>query len=433
MVLVLASFGGSPIATSQDTYTIPKDIRPVSDWSDGFTADEAEAFRQAYVASDIFAGNDRSAFAFLNLSEVVPTGIVQRSGMVAPLERAPIDGVTEVVAASEFGRMSLGELIDDPRSRIQAWMVLHDGKVVFEAYPGMPREMKHLWSSTAKTITGLLVHQLVSEDLIDLDADVSDYLDFTVGTPVGAIKVEDVLHMRSGLDFVENQANRTDPEHPVSWAFAAALSERGVPAGKSLKEIVVDIGASDAPGTIYGYSTFNTQILIFIIEEVTRKPWNRVVSERIWQKAGMESEGLVAVSPRGEILGGGIFAGTLEDFARYALLYTPSWNAVASDPVVSADFFDKVRAAVMPETYKIGDQGPRMIATFREQGVPDGNAYQWDAVFPDGDLYKSGLLGQGLYVSPKTDSAVIWFSTTWQNAHPGPAYARAIVNKLFRK
>jgi len=343
-----------------------------------------------------------------------------------------MEGITDVIATSEFGTMSLGELIDNPNSRIQAFMVVHQGEVVFETYPGMPRDAQHIWSSTAKTISGLLVHQLAEEGLIDLDAKVSDYLDFTAGGPIGEVSVADVLNMRSGIDFVENQANRTNPEHPVSYAFAAGLSERGVAAGESLKEIVVGIEASEPPGTVYGYSTFNTQSLVYLIEEVTQKPWDVVVSERIWQQACMGNDGLVGLSPRGKALGGGIFAATMEDFARYALLYTPSLEVVADAPVVSEDYFDNLTASVMPETYSVGDMGPRMIATFCAQGSPVGNAYQWDAVFADGDLYKSGLLGQGLYVSPETDTAVLWFSATWQNAHPGTAYARAIVNDLFR-
>ena len=45
-------------------------------------------------------------------------------------------------------------------------------------------------------------------------------------------------------------------------------------------------------------------------------------------------------------------------------------------------------------------------------------------VFADGDIYKSGFQGQGLYVSPETDTVVVFFSTTYNDL---PAYARAIV------
>jgi len=58
---------------------------------------------------------------------------------------------------------------------------------------------------------------------------------------------------------------------------------------------------------------------------------------------------------------------------------------------------------------------------------------QWDAVFEDGDLYKSGKNGQCIYVSPKKDMAVVWFSSAYDNSLWLPIYARAIVKQLFRR
>ncbi len=55
------------------------------------------------------------------------------------------------------------------------------------------------------------------------------------------------------------------------------------------------------------------------------------------------------------------------------------------------------------------------------------NSYQWDAVFADGDFYKSGMNGQGLYVSPDKDVVIVWFATGFAEI-PMEAYARKIVN-----
>lgn len=49
-----------------------------------------------------------------------------------------------------------------------------------------------------------------------------------------------------------------------------------------------------------------------------------------------------------------------------------------------------------------------------------------------GFIYKSGKNGQCIYVSPKNDMAVVWFSNVYNNALWLPIYARAIVNKPFR-
>ena len=436
ITLVFAVLSGTAftkeVSKSDKEYTIPAELTPVSKWADGFTAEQAEHYRTSYSAPDIFIGNDTTVFAYLNLSEVVPSALIRRGGPISEMQIRKMPEISEVVATTDLGTMKLKEAIADPRSRLQAIAVVHKGKIVYEEYPGMPRDSQHLWSSTAKTITGLLIHQLVEEGKIDLRAPVSTYLDFTKDTPIGAIKVEDVLHMRSGLDFEENQANRFNPEHPVSWAFAAALSGRGVPAGQSLKEITVKVPAVDPPNTKYGYSTFNTMTLIWIIEEVTHRSWCQVVSERIWKKAGMGNDALVALSPSGEVLGGGIFAGTLRDFMRYSLLYTPSWKTVAKERVVPESFFKSIYEAANPDIYLGGDQGPSMVKRFTATGAPIGNAYQWDAVFEDGDLYKSGLCGQALYVSPETDTVVVYFSTTWQSSQAMVPYTREIVKQVFR-
>ena len=52
---------------------------------------------------------------------------------------------------------------------------------------------------------------------------------------------------------------------------------------------------------------------------------------------------------------------------------------------------------------------PIQEAFWRLAGI--ANRYQWDIVTPDGDLFKAGLGGQGLYISPAKDAVVSFFST----------------------
>ncbi len=419
-------------AGSDSGYVIPEDISPVSRWAGGFSTHDANRLRRAYSAVDFLSGNDVTAFAYLNLSEVLNTMPVVRGGDVAHLARNPMAQVAEIETVTDLGRMTLGEALDDPRSRLQAFMVVYKGEVVFEAFPGMPRNMKHLWNSASKTITGLVVFHLVQAGKIDLDAPVSRYLDFTAGSPIGDIRIEDVLHQRSGLDFEENIANFQNPGHPLGRALGSSVSARGVPQGPGIKDIVTEVPAHIPPNTAFEYSSANTQILGFVIEEVTQKPWNIVVSDLIWSRAGMEQDGLLGLSSASEGLHGGAFASTLADFARYAMLFLPSWNKVARQAIVPAGYLQSVYDTVNTGIYDKGEQGQRVSAAFGETGRPIGASYHWDAVFADGDLMKSGLGGQALYVSPETDTAVVYYSTTWQNSLSLFAYARAVVNGLFR-
>ena len=433
-ILAFLSFITFSSASAKEAYTVPKDLTPVTEWADGFTSAEADKLRRSYSASDYITGNDITAFAFLNISEVLPVMVIPRGdGQVARLKSRPIPKIADVIATTDLGTMPLSKAMADPRSRIQAIAVLHKGEIVYEAYPGMPRTMKHVWNSASKTITGLIIHQLADEGLIDLKAPVSKYLAFTKGAPIGNIKVEDVLHQRSGLDYEETQANFQNPQHPLGRMLGSAMTARGVPVGPGVKDVVTEVKTHRPPNTAFEYSTFNTQILGFIVEEVTGKPWNIAISERIWSKAGMEGDGLLGLSSAGEGLHGGVYASTLRDLARYALLFTSSWNVVAQERVVPENYLKTVYAAINPEIYRVAFQGQRMVKAFGEDDAPKGTSYQWDAIFADGDLYKAGLGGQAIYVSPETGSVVVYFSTTWQNSLSMISYARAIVKTHFRK
>ncbi len=72
----------------------------------------------------------------------------------------------------------------------------------------------------------------------------------------------------------------------------------------------------------------------------------------------------------------------------------------------------------------------RLQSHFGEKSI--GASFQWDAVFADGALYKSGRTGQGLYVSPETDTVIVWFSSAYKAELWIHSYARNIVKQLYR-
>jgi CubicO group peptidase (beta-lactamase class C family) len=112
------------------------------------------------------------------------------------------------------------------------------------------------------------------------------------------------------------------------------------------------------------------------------------------------------------------------------MLFTPSWKVIANEQVVSDEYFDKVQQAAKPEVYGEDYMSERLIHDFEESGF--GASYQWDAVFADGDLYKSGRFGQCLYVSPETNTVIVWYSSAYQAEVWVHAYAREIVKQIFR-
>ncbi len=72
-----------------------------------------------------------------------------------------------------------------------------------------------------------------------------------------------------------------------------------------MKDILKDVKSHKPPETAFDYSTLNTQVLGAIIETVTGRPWNIVISEKIWARSGMESDAMLGLPSAGEALHGG--------------------------------------------------------------------------------------------------------------------------------
>ena len=61
--------------------------------------------------------------------------------------------------------------------QMKGFAVMHGGKLVFETYgSGMQKHDMQILQSSSKTFTGMLIHKLASEGLLDLAANVQHYL-----------------------------------------------------------------------------------------------------------------------------------------------------------------------------------------------------------------------------------------------------------------
>lgn len=429
-IALLVSLGASGTALAQDVYTIPDNLTPVSEWADGFTAEESKHFIEAFNAKSFVIGDDIGTYGFLNLSEVLPVSKVFRQGDVADLEVDIDPSIGTFKVDGPLGNLTLEEMMADERSRMQGIIVLKQGKIIYETYPGMPRNANHVWMSSTKVVTGLIMHMLEQDGLLSLEDDVTEYIPEYKGTDWEGIKLADILHQQSGMNLVESAPNIANPETPVARAYAFSFNPKGATPDSSLFAIMRDVERYREPGTQFDYSTFNTHILGVVIEKVTGRKFTDVFSERIWSKAGMEGDAEMATTPIGEPLNGGVFAARLRDKARFALLFTPSWPKVSETRLVDEAYFEKVYGSANSAAFfnEESDMGSRMLRDFED--APSHASYQWDAVFEDGDLYKSGKNGQCIYVSPRNDMAVVWFSNTYDNSPWLPIYARAIVKQV---
>ena len=415
--------------TQRSDYTIPDHLNSVSEGKDGFSAEQSRSYRQSYQDDTMITAGNAGNYAASRLSENLSTAIVHRYGQVAEFEYSLMPEIGDVKATTILGTMSLNEMMMDERSRFKAIAVVHKGKIVFEKYLGIRDWDNHLWASATKILVGTLAHIISEEGLLDLDAPISKYIPELNGSSWGNIKIADALHQRSGLDISESRLG-SSPDHPVSLFYSIGFGDHSLSGDLSLMDALKKAEVSVKPGEKFEYASLNTYVVTLALESVTGKPFEDLVTEYIWSQAGMEGDGVLGLTEGGEPSSPGAFAARLRDLARFGTLFTPSWDSIAEHQVISENYLELVQNAVKPEVYGEDYMSQRLIKDFGEDGF--GASYQWDAVFPDGDLYKSGRTGQCLYVSPETDTVVVYYSSSYKAEVWVHAYAREIVKQLFR-
>jgi CubicO group peptidase (beta-lactamase class C family) len=391
---------------------------------------ESQHFRQAYKPDSGITADDIGSWAMARWSEIGPSAIVHRYGPVSALETKQMPEIAQVTATTALGTMTLRKMMKDPRSRFKAIAVIHKGKLVFEEYIGIRDWDNHIWASATKIIVVTLAHIMSEEGLIKLEKSVTSYLPELKDTNWEGVKVADVLHQRSGLDINESRLG-SSPNHPVTLFYAITGGDPNIPAGFSLLDAVKASKKRLKPGMAFEYSSINTHVMALILQKVTRQPIEDLITERIWSKAGMEGDGVLGLSASGEPMAYGAFAARLRDLARFGILFTPSWDAVSKGRIITKGYFKKAYDAAKPKVYGKDYMSRRMEKDFGETNL--GASYQWDVVFADGDFYKSGRTGQCLYVSPETDTVVVFYSSAYKAEIWVHAYAREIVKQVFRK
>jgi CubicO group peptidase (beta-lactamase class C family) len=360
-----------------------------------------------------------SDYIFAYPQEYSNTTIVYRAGPVSELSVSENTEIGKVVVnITDKEPMSLDDYL--PQSDTQGVIVLHKGRIIYERYNGILPRTSHAWFSAGKTTLGVIAHKMMLEGQLDLCKTVSEYVPVLGKSGWRTVPIRTLLNMTSGMDFYE------DPTR-IGGLFSKTVQLLLNIMSPNILQKLKDGKRVTESEEFFDYQTANSIVLTMVIESITDRPYSDVLSEYVWQKMGAENDAQMAIfgvsTGKGYPIGsaGGGMMSTLRDMARYGLLYTPSWSQVASEPVIDESYFDyvldpkdKPSLAKLFEYWKVLPKGiamndPTANVGFGEGDVPQYGCYQWDMVFDDGDMYKEGMYGQGLYVSHNKDIVIGYF------------------------
>ncbi|MBN8483675.1 MAG: serine hydrolase [Sphingomonadales bacterium] len=343
----------------------------------------------------------------------------------APPSAASLKAVAENPGASrtELAR-SLDTLFTDPaQAETRAVVILRDGRIVAERYgPGYHENTRFISWSMAKTVTAVMIGQLVADGRLRLDEPVPVPTWQRPGDPRGEITLRQLLQMRSGLRHTE----AGDPPYESDEVRMLFLDGRDAMAAYAEAPPL-----EAAPGSRFEYSSATTVILADIAARALTTSQDpaeraRVVHDylhtRLFGPIGMASM-VPEFDSAGTLIGGSLIHGTARDWAKFGE-FMRNRGAVDGAQLVPSAWIDFMTTP-SPRSTNYGGH------TWLNRPGPDGTV-QWPGA-PASVFSLNGYLGQYVVISRDHRLVVVRLGKTQDGQHEPVRAALARIITLFPK
>lgn len=334
--------------------------------------------------------------------------IFRGQGPIHEFDVAPRD-ISSVNVSFRNRQMPLEEYLKE--SHCDALLVLKGNDIVYENYRRMAPKDRHLCQSVSKTTICAVIGNLVAGGLIDPAKTVDTFIP-QLASGFNGVAVQDLLDMNVALDFSEDF---TDPDADIYEyeMLGGWHPDTGGQAGGILKYI--SELARDPDFQLDGATNYlcpNTDMLGFIIEKVSGRPFAEIFQDNIYRHIGAEADGYYAT----DALGGAICSGgmilRLRDLARYAQTFANLGIANDGTRVIPRTWIDDCLDTARGTTYYMGRD-----YQYHNQMTSNGRA-----------LCHLGVGGQMMYANTETKVVVVQFSTTSAPSNGDLDFGNALVN-----
>ncbi len=361
----------------------------------------------ALVASSVFAQEEDMRRSYIDLEDraykmqgaiqTFPGRRMSASTNPLPMPTADLPGDFEI--HYEWEGESYGIEDFNERTNSNALLILKNGAIVKEIYRnGSEADTKFISWSTAKSFTSTMVGIAVEDGYIDsVEEALTNYLPALLGSAYEGVSIKNTLQMSSGVEWDESSYDFRDLSKPLAYQWENSIVQhryRFIEGANSLLQSI-------QPGSKFNYSTMDSSILGWLVENSTGKRLASYMEERLWHPAGMEFDAVWLLDGPEEIgreMAGGMLAASLRDFGRYGLLMLNNGRS-GERQVISENWVREATSA---------DEEAVSYGALYE-GYPLGYGYQW-WLFPDGNFEAQGLFGQLLYIAPEENVVIVKLS-----------------------
>ncbi|KAA0968151.1 serine hydrolase [Aureimonas fodinaquatilis] len=269
-------------------------------------------------------------------------------------------------------------------NRVAGLLVLKDGQTAFEDYElGNDETARWMSMSVTASITSVLVGAAIHDGAIgSIDDRLDKYLPQLETTAYEGVTIRQALLMSSGVKWNERYS---DPASEHRLLLDAQEAENR----QQIDDLFSGLERAGDPGTLWNYSTGEAYLLASVVTAATGTRLSDYLSEKIWRRAGMESDAVWWLdSADGQELGGTGFSARLRDFARLG-------QFILEDGVIDGE-------RILPEGWV------RAGGTSHEIGGRQVDfGYMWwpvaqnEGFEQDGAFAAIGDFGQYIYINPR--------------------------------
>lgn len=286
--------------------------------------------------------------------------------------------------------------------KLNAFIVIRNDSLLYEKYSANYNDntLTTIFSGAKSMVSIMLGQALAQGKIKNLSDKVINYVPELKANPAfNNITIKNLLDMKSGLNF-------KDALGGISEAFFS--DEAKYYYTHNMKAELMKVKLVNKPGTVWKYKSIDPILLGWVLEKATGKSINQYFEENIWQKIGSEynaswgldqENGLVNTASRFQV--------TAIDFAKIGRLY------------LNKGKYNNVQ--IVPENWvaqstNIGNEIPATSKGWQKSA----HHFLWwiPQVGENGDYAAEGMLGQRLYIDPKTNTIIVQFAAHGAGNYP---------------
>lgn len=342
----------------------------------------------------------------LALPALIACGSGSGDAAPAPLSPAVLATVVEKpgVSRERLAREIDALFTDKAAGETRALVVMRNGRIVGERYAaGFTPETRHIGWSMSKTVTGVMIGQLVSDGRLRLDESAPVPAWQRSGDPRGEITLRQLLQMRSGL-------RHTEMGDPLPRSDEVRMLFRD---GRDDMAAYAEAQPLEAePGRSFEYSSATTVILADIAARalteshnpaVRRQIVNEYLRTRLFEPAGMKSM-TAEFDAAGTFIGSSMVYATARDWGRFGE-FLRQRGAVSGAQLVPVGWID-LMTRPSPRNAAYGAQ------LWLNRRRPDGTSPLFPDRAPANVFACVGFLGQYVIVFPDQRLTIVRLGKT---------------------